>query len=82
MDAAAYLESLREALLAGGWRAEVTQGRRGRMLHVEHPRVPRLNDDVVCDGSVFRWAWGPVICPVTDIDRAADRVRHVLREVG
>ncbi|GLZ13695.1 hypothetical protein Acsp04_39300 [Actinomadura sp. NBRC 104425] len=81
-DAMAHLEELRHELISRGWKADIRRTDRRVALRVSNPEQPRLNDDIVCDGEVFRWPWGQGIGAVGEVAGVAERVMYVLREVG
>jgi hypothetical protein len=76
------LERLRDELIRREWKAELRQTARGTVLRVRHPSQPSMNDEIVCDGEAFRWAWGQGIGPVAEVGGVADRIQYVLREIG
>lgn len=82
MDDNAHLNTLRAVLVERGWTAEVRPARGRTVLHVQHPEIPRLNDDIACQDGTFRWAWGQGIGSAAEMSEVADRIQHVLRGVG
>jgi hypothetical protein len=82
MDVTAHLEDLRAELTGRGWKAEIRRTSSRAVLRVRNPAQPKLNDEIVCDGEAFRWAWGQGIGPVAEVGGVADRIQYVLREIG
>jgi hypothetical protein len=82
MDVTAHLESLRAELTGRGWKAEIRRTSSRAVLRVRNPAPPKLNDEIVCEDGAFRWECGQEIGPVTEVGGVADRIQHVLREVG
>jgi hypothetical protein len=76
-----HLERLLAELTERGWTAEIGDRADRPILHVRNPRVPQLNEKIVCSGARYRWSWGADIGPVDDVREAADRVVFVLREI-
>jgi hypothetical protein len=82
-----YLQELAEELTGREWVADVRQHSSGPVLEVTNPRVREMSESIVCQntgesGPTYSYDGGQVIGSVTDVERAADQIQHVLRSVG
>lgn len=81
-DPEALLLLLGTVLTEKGWHAQIRKGSgRPVRLHVRNPNASGMSDDIGCDGERFFWSHGLGVGPVTEVIRAADQIRYVLREV-
>lgn len=84
-DARTYLQRLADELTRRKWKVWVGSGTK-TTLRVENPDVPALHETIHCrsvnDGWSYCWPWREPIGPVDEVTGVADRIQHVLREVG
>lgn len=82
-----HLEELRHELTGRGWTTSLlTPAGRHPSLFVQNPdpEAAVLHDHVLVapdgeDACWFWWPWASRIAPAVHLDRAADRIIHVLR---
>lgn len=83
VNTAARLELLRVELASRGWESQLAGSKQKPRLEIANPAVvPTLNAAVMVHGDHYRWSWGLVVGPINDVSSAADRIMHVLRDIG
>jgi hypothetical protein len=77
-----HLDRLAAVLTERGMAVSFTKATKPILL-VENQRIPNLGDGVSCtsDGR-FAWVSGNPIAPIDEIDKAAQEITYVLRDVA